>query len=168
MTTAIPVDITWSAALPLPVREFEGQTRNTTIGPSNEAQKVTQRSRYSKAYYILGVSWIFTLSEHETFKFFFDETLYNGAAAFEMDLRYPLISQLNAWVVKFTGGYKATYLDGNWRVDAEIELVHQQGEDTLPAPEEGYEYLYVLSETPGAPDEPLTTDEGVPITVRIS
>ena len=53
---------------------------------------------------------------------FYDTTLGNGAARFEMELKYPKNSALSFWVIQFLGSPNVTPISrpGIWEVTAQI------------------------------------------------
>lgn len=121
----VTCDIPWPVTLPLPFVDYSGAPRNTTLVAPGESAGQMSRSRFQTSYSGLSVSWILTTpAEKAAFETFYTTTLYNGTAAFEIELRFPKNSELTAWMVRFSGdGYDMQWADGNWVITAALDLL---------------------------------------------
>jgi len=122
MTLAI--DISWPVAIPLPFVDYSGTPKNTTIVSATENAIIIRRSRFTRSYTAISVSWVLTREQYEAFQEFFADTLGNGVSQFKLELRYPLNSALTWWAVRFEDGYESDYDDGMWRVETMLLLVN--------------------------------------------
>lgn len=139
----ILLDETWPTLLPLPVIDYSGRPRNSTIFDLETGFIVSRRSRFQKSYYNLSVSWVLSEVEFAIFESFVLNNLGNGVAQFKMELRFPRNSLLTEWAVRFELGYEAEYGDGKWTVGADLELlspissIESIGTDSFIDPETG-------------------------------
>lgn len=156
-------DTTELNPLPLPLVEYQGDPRNATlISSGGNNPKMIRRSRATWGYQRLGVSWVFTPRQYYAFQAFYNVDLGNGVAAFRIPLRYPLNSELTEWVVRFFGdGFDARYLDNNWSVESEIELLGPYVINGAAPPEDWGAYL--VNDTD---DVPYQTSDGYIYHVR--
>jgi len=115
--------IAWPATLPLPFVDCAGLPLHATLASRIENPKIQRRSRFTASVIGVSVQWVLRLDEYEAFKAFFLDNLGNGASLFLIELRYPQATGLTEWMVRFTSGYSSTYQDGNWMVDADLDLV---------------------------------------------
>lgn len=161
----IPLAFSWPAALPLPLIDYSGKPRTTTVASPTDNAQIKRRSRSDKTYVSASCSWVLDIAQMDSFKTFFEDTLGNGAAAFSIELRYPRNSTLDFWETRFTGEYQATYQDGLWQVSAELDILNLVSL-AEPALLVGYQAFYVESETSGEPPDPFYTSEGYSFAVR--
>ncbi len=119
----LEIDLSWPAALPLPLVDYSGASVNGTIASPVESVALSRRSRFHKTYGIVNFSWKLTQSQFKDFRGFFVGDLGNGAAQFKIELRYPKNSVLTEWAVRFSEKYDAVYDDGLWTVSASLDLV---------------------------------------------
>ena len=113
----------WPATLPLPYIDFVGAPRYATLVTPNDLKIRSRRARFLRSYKTLELSWNFTEAQFSTFRDFFEDDLGNGSAQFQIELRFPLTSELTAWAVRFTGGFNSVKLEGLRKVNATIDLV---------------------------------------------
>lgn len=110
--------------MPLPFLEYNGEPRNSKIESKTSVQKIIRRSRFTKAYPMASLSWIFTQVEYYAFVNFYTNDLGLGTASFRMNLKYPFNNFITEWVVRFMGdGFRARCLDGAWHVAADAEML---------------------------------------------
>jgi hypothetical protein len=114
----------WLASLPLPLVDYGGSPQHVTIASLVESARIALRRRYIASTVTITVQWVFSIGDYDTFKEFFITDLDNGASQFTIDLRFPNNMSLSTWLVRIVGNYDATYMDGNWMVKAEMELIH--------------------------------------------
>lgn len=120
----IPVAAILPSNVPLPYIDYSGAVTTTTINSPMESSGVIKRRRRSSyPYQPLNVSWVLTIGQYDFFQEFFRYTLSNGGAAFLMEVRYPRNTILQQWVCRFMGGYTADYMDGTWKVEAQLCLM---------------------------------------------
>lgn len=117
------ISISYPSTIPLPVTDYSGAPRNTTLVSQPAQGVIARRSRFVKAYTQLQVNWMLTDSQYLALSSFFSITLYNGSACFKMELRYPRNTELEMWVVRFLEGLQATRQDGFWNVRTTIDLI---------------------------------------------
>jgi hypothetical protein len=118
------IDISWPSTLPLPSIEYTGQPRYPLLISPKESIMLDRRSRFTTSYTDLAVTWMLSETEYDAFETFFSTTLNNGVAQFQIELKFPTLSALVAWAVRFLGDLSATYQDGYWQVQATIRLVN--------------------------------------------
>lgn len=152
----------WPSTLPLPLRDFSGEPRNATIASSLESARIQRRTRFRSAVTQISVKWNLTLAEMDAFELFFDNDLENGAGQFEIELRYPLTTALEVWLVRFLEGYEAEHVDGTWSVSAVLELLRPPL--TAIAPLEGWQPFWVQ---PNTDDRPFITSDGFSYNVKL-
>jgi hypothetical protein len=164
--TTIVVNISWPDTLSLPFIGYAGSPRYATVVTPADSAVSQRRSRFSRSYSNLKVSWNFTVAEYDAFQAFFLDTLGNGAARFKIQLRYPKNTDLEEWMVGFGGGYESSWINGLWRVDAELDLVMPT---VIPeaAPEEGSTPFFVASDNSSDGEQEFRTSEDRPFTVKI-
>ena len=120
----LTIDNAWPSSLPLPTVQFSGEPRNATITSQDLAMALTARSRFSRSYNAIAVSWQFTTAQYDDFKNFLLNDLGNGTAMFSIELKFPKNSELTQWAVRLIEGHAAEYQDGIWKVSAALELVN--------------------------------------------
>lgn len=118
----ITLDNEWPATLPLPAIDYSGIPRNQTIYSPDVAYFVERRSRFTRSYCLLSVTWKFDDDQFELFKTFVD-SLGNGTAQFKIELRFPKNTALTEWAVRLEPTYEGTYTDGRWDISAGLELI---------------------------------------------
>lgn len=138
----------WPTTLPLPYVDFDGHPMQATLSSPVKNAKIQRRSRFYTAVTDVSVKWVLGIAENEEFEAFFEESLDNGAALFSIDLKYPKLTELTNWIVRIKEGYSAEYQDGNWIIEAGMELI-RRGVLSAPASIEGYTYFLVLDEDSG-------------------
>lgn len=114
----------WPDTLPLPLIEYSGTPRHATINSPEDTPSIDRRSRFTRSYNTLEVSWCFTHEQFELFQSFVRYDLGNGTAQFKIELKFPKNSALTEWAVRFEGSYEAEEVDGLWKVNAALELVN--------------------------------------------
>lgn len=124
----ITVDNAWPAQdsptpLPLPFIDYTGTPRNQTIYSPTMAFGIERRSRFTRSYNQLSVTWHFNDEQYEAFKDFLTQ-LGNGAAVFTIELKFPLNSGLTEWCVRVEDSYQADFQDGIWVVQVGLELLY--------------------------------------------
>lgn len=119
----LQIELEWPEDLPLPRETFSGDPRNSTIVSQSESVVIARRSRFTRTYATLTVMWVLTDAQYRAFKDFFADDLGNGTAQFKMDLLYPANSELKAWAVQFEEGYEASYEEGMWTIQSQLNLV---------------------------------------------
>lgn len=122
----IELNIEWPAELiPLPYVDYSGGNRDATLFPSSDSAASLRRSRFSRTYYNLDISWRLRVIEYEAFLEFFKTTTNNGAALFSIDLLFPKNSGLTNWAARFAGdGFDARYIDNIWQVSSQFDLLY--------------------------------------------
>lgn len=166
MSERIPTDISWpdgtlasshssgAYPLPLPFIDYSGGPINSTVQSSLDMGVISRRSRSQAAFGSINASWVFNPEEVDGFEAFFIDVLGNGAASFQIDLKFPKNSELTRWVVRFVGGYRSQPMDDVWRVEAQLYLIWPA--DVLdPETALGFS-VYLTADTPG--EEYLTSD----------
>jgi len=143
----------WPDTIPLPMLEHSGQPGHATIASEMSSARIQRRNRFKSAVILLAVTWNLSLEEMDLFEEFFTDTLGNGAAKFEIELRHPLNSELAPWVCRFIGGYEADYMDGRWDVKAQLEL--SQTTLAVGAPLLGWVNFYVETDENDENDVPF-------------
>jgi len=143
--------VVWPTTLPLPFVDYGGQPLHATLASKLSNPKIQRRSRFTASVVGVSVQWVLGLAEYEAFKAFFLDNLGNGAGLFLIELRYPYAASLIEWTARFTSGYGSNYQDGNWTVEADLDLVgiSLAGEDAQP-PIEWTFFLVMPVETPFA------------------
>jgi len=121
----LSLDVAWPTDLPLPSIEYGAGPINATLVSSPKLIATLRRSRFTKSYSQLAVTWMLTSAQYVAFKTFFRDTLGNGVAWFPLELRYPMNSALTTWVVQFAGALSVTYMEGLWQVQARIQLINE-------------------------------------------
>lgn len=149
----------WPSDIPLPYIDYGGIPRNTTRTSHLQFGATQRRSRYSRSYHTLSVRWVLTHAQRQSFKEFFDDTIHNGAASFKIELKFPKLSTLKEWLVKFTSDPVLLYDDGHWIIDAELDLLHEIALTDL-VPLTGYNQFYVEPEESSGDAEPFFTVAG--------
>lgn len=119
----ITVDNTWPSSLPLPFIDYTGAPRNQTIFSPSLAYEVERRSRFTRSYCQLSVTWHFSDAQMEAFKTFL-VALGGGAAVFSIELRFPKNTELTDWCVRVENSYEADFQDGVWVVQVGLELLY--------------------------------------------
>ena len=119
----ITAEIEWPATLPLPFFEFSGTEVNASISSPLESPRIHRRSRFTVNSSTHSVRWVLTEDQLEEFQDFFLTTLGNGVSCFSIDLRFPRISELTNWLVRFEGGYAITKSDGLPVVEAALRAI---------------------------------------------
>ncbi len=159
----------WPTTLPLPFVDAEGQPLHQTLASGLEQANILRRSRFFASVVSLQVRWVFSVAEYEEFKTFFLEELYDGAALFVLELRYPFNSELTEWRVRISGGFAATHQDGIWTVETAIDLISRESDAApAPAPVIGWEPFYVVTdESSGGDDELFITADGYDYHVKV-
>lgn len=164
----VTTDIDWPSTLPLPMLDGNsGAPRNSTLVTPLGVNLSNRRSRFQKSYTDLTVQFRFNHTELPIFQEFWNDTLGNGVAQFEIDLRFPRNSNpLTRWVVAFVGeGYEVDCLEGIWQVTAQMDLWHPT-EIEDPAGELGWAEFFVAPEDSGdSEDEQFMTVDGEPFNV---
>jgi len=141
----------WPSALPLPLMDYSGLPLHVTLASKLSNPKIQRRRRFHASVVGASVQWVLSISEYEAFKAFFLDTLGNGASLFLIELRYPRATDLTEWMVRFTSSYAADYQDGNWVVEADLDIVRLSLAGADPSPIIDWIYFYVLpAETPFA------------------
>lgn len=125
--------------LPLPLRSYEAGPRNATLADDLTMPKLARRSRLKTSYTTLNVEFVFSLSQYDLFQSFWFNTLFNGTAVFRIPLRYPENSVLTYWNVRWIGNFMAKYLDGNWSVKGQFDLIQKS---YVPEPSGLYGYAH--------------------------
>lgn len=115
--------IVYPSSLPLPFVDYSGAPRNATLRSAGEQGYVFRRSRFDARYSELQIAWRLTPTEYGNLKSFFLTTLGNGAARFQIELRYPKNSSVSEWIVQFIGGFDAQYGDGIWSLSSNLDLL---------------------------------------------
>lgn len=133
--------------VPLPLLDYAGVNRNTTaIGPAENLASA-RRARYTPVFDTVQVKWTLTNEEYTDFRDFVENNLGCAAAAFNIELRYPKNSDVDWWIVKFTGGqYSVVYSDDMWLVSGSLDLIDTSLVDGLsfvmvPNPDGGVDFL---------------------------
>jgi hypothetical protein len=124
VSNEITINVDWPITLPLPYVDYEGSPSNTTLVGDVKNGNIQRRSRYHRSYIHVSLIWVFSFSQFEEFKTYFQTTLERGVSQFKISLRYPQNSELTEWAVRFIGGYEAAYLDGAWSIKANVDLVN--------------------------------------------
>lgn len=125
MSLTIPILNSWPAdTVPLPSIVYSGGPRNATITSPVEQSVIKRRSRFHKAYDTLRVTWLLDTAQLVAFQSFYNDDLRVGIACFSMELKYPKNSALDTWLVRFHAGHSTTYIDGIWKVEAELEILN--------------------------------------------
>jgi hypothetical protein len=128
--------------LPLPYFEFAGQPRDGKLEDKATVQKILRRNRFTKAYPMLSLKWVFTQVEYYAFKEFYATDLGLGTASFRINLRWPFNNSLTEWVMRFMGeGFNARQMDGAWEVTADAELLQPFIMDDPAALEDWQAYI---------------------------
>lgn len=121
---SLTVDITWPVTIPLPSIDYAGTPRYATIVSPPEASYIVARSRFQRSYSLLTVAWMLTDAQLAIFKTFFETDLGMGTACFKIELRYPELSVLTEWMVRFQEGYDSVSQEGMWSIQSSLELVN--------------------------------------------
>lgn len=117
------VAIQWPDSIPTPILDFTGAPQHAILAsPANNA-RIQRRLRFSGTPASISVSWALTIGQYLDFKDFFISELETGANLFSIDLRYPKNSAVTTWVVRFSGGYSASYDEHNWIIQSSLFLV---------------------------------------------
>lgn len=155
----------WPITLPLPYVDYTGNPFHVTEVSPADTPKIARRNRYINALINISVRWVFNTDEYEDFKVFFQEDIDTGMSKFRIELRYPLNSALVPWRVRFmSDGYKATYQEGMWEVEASLDLLYQLPTVIPPALEAlGYGQFFVDPVESTGEDSPLITADGYPL-----
>lgn len=140
----------WPPTLPLPLLNTAGNPLPANLVSPAETATIQRRRRYTASVNALQAQWIFTIAQFESFQSFFTEDLGLGAALFTIELKYPYNSSLTEWRVRLTSGYAATYLDGNWSVEAELELVSEVVAMSIPSDPVDWQPFYVADAEEGS------------------
>ena len=120
----LDTEISWPAAIPLPLIDYSGGPRNGTIVSDVNSGAIERRSRFERSYAEIEATWRLTGTQYVTFKAFFSDTLGDGTAQFKLELRYPNNSVLTEWAVRFLGGYAAQYLNGMWEIKTTLDVIN--------------------------------------------
>lgn len=115
--------IEWPDNLPLPLIAADGKPQNAVVISSEDDAQQNRRARYRYSNYSLVVAWSLGITQNDNFKTFFRDTLFNGVAAFKIELQYPQRSFLTFWMVRFISGYQSTFQDSMWQIQAKLELI---------------------------------------------
>ncbi len=130
MSVKITTTNVWPATLPLPALEYSGGAAVATIVSVGSAAKIRRRSRWATSYAALTVRWLFTAAQLTEFLTFWSDTLGNGAARFEIELRFPKNTALDEWIVGFISDIEINALDDNMNeVNTNLQLISKT---TLP------------------------------------
>lgn len=114
----------WPPAIPLPMVDYSGEPRNSTIASPDKDTIVLRRSRFGRSYASLAVTWTLTAAQYTAFKSFYVNDLGCGASQFMVELRYPQNSALSEWAVRIANGFEASYQDGMWVVMGVLDIVN--------------------------------------------
>jgi hypothetical protein len=125
----IQIDTPWPATLPLPTIDYAGTPINSTLFSATQSDKIDRRSRTTRTYVSIKVTWALDDTEYSAFKEFFKTTLDIGTSQFSIELRYPKNSVLTTWAARFSEGYQVDYGDGVRIIGAQLDLVNPH---TLP------------------------------------
>lgn len=117
--------ILWPTTLPLPLVALSGNPQNATEVSDAQFAQHNRRARFQYSTYALQAQFYFTIGQRDIFEAFYASSLFNGAAAFKICLRYPYTNELTPWLVRFLGPYTSTYVSGLWGVSGTFELVKQ-------------------------------------------
>ena len=137
----------WPVTLPLPNCEAQGAPKHATLASELTSAKISRRSRFYAAPVGLSVQWVFSPAQMDAFETFFLVDLDNGAAQFEIELRYPDPLALQVWRARLMDGYESQFDGGLWVVGASIEMTQTVlSEGALLI---GWEFFYVRPEVEG-------------------
>jgi hypothetical protein len=161
VSETLVIDETWPATLPLPVVDFSGTPRNTTMVSPMENGNILRRSRYLKSYTSIDISLVLDPDEYAAFQTFFETTTDLGCALFKVELRYPQNTALTEWACRFLGGYEASYQEGLWSVTAAFDLINETVLDD-GSPLVGWTQFYVADGFDSDPgdDQAFETNDG--------
>lgn len=158
-----------STTLPLPALEYDGEPVPLTLCSTSGTPKIARRNRFTASIVSVRVKWVFTQAQYDEFKSFFIVDLDCGVSLFRIELKYPYNAALTTWKVRFIGdGFTSSYDQGNWIVDASLDLL-QSLPDTTPEPELpiGYSPFYVTPvESSDGEDIPFVLPDGYPYYVK--
>ena len=118
--------IDWPTSLPLPFVEYAGEPRNATlVSQQLRGGDEERRSRFTSSFVQVQAIWVFNETQLTAFRTFFTTTLYNGAHAFKIELRYPKNSALDEWAVRFLGDVTFDNDTNMWQVSAALDLIRK-------------------------------------------
>ena len=110
-------------ALPVPLQEGYGlRPVSPIVRTQMTSGRARQRRRYISTPTVATVSWLLTDLQAQAFEAWFRDTLTDGAAWFNMNLRTPGGDAPK--VCRFTDIYEGPDLEGGnfWRYSAQLEL----------------------------------------------
>ena len=115
MSESNPID--WPASLPVPhiERRYQNLPRSEVV--QMEGARIRSRRNHDASLYLIDVKWTFTQDQYDTFRTFFDDTLFNGEDPFIIDLDSPSTE------VVFLGGYSFTKADNQFTVSSSLEVI---------------------------------------------
>jgi len=155
----------WPASLPLPLLDHGGAPRPATLFSPLENARIQRRNRFQAAVIGLSARWVFDLTQYDIWEDFFTTTIDNGASQFQIELRHPKNSELTLWVCRIIGGCSATYQDGNWEVQAELELIQAPLAEASPLL--GWTPFYVDNDGNDANDSPFVGADDLLFCVKL-
>lgn len=114
---------TWPSTLPAPdLSGYQVKRRNNLLRTEMEAGLARQRRNSVGVIYDASVTWRLTPAQKTVFDDFFENTIYSGAAWFDVSLTTDgVMRTFNARFMPAT--LKAVALPGmNWSISADLEL----------------------------------------------
>lgn len=117
------VDIDWPEGIPLPLLDYTGKEVTVTLVGDIDNGKIARRSRRFATHKDIQATWALTNSEYKALVEFYSNVVYGGAAAFAVELRYPLNSDLTEWQVRFTSELTTMHMEGHWMVECGLRLI---------------------------------------------
>lgn len=140
----------WPTTLPLPFIDTAGEPSPANIVSPAETASIARRRRYTASVNRLQVQWVFKLDQYETFQSFFTTDLGMGTALFTIELKYPYTTNLTEWKVRLVSGYTASYIEGMWSIQGELELVAEVTDMSVPAEPEDWVPFEVVDTEAGS------------------
>lgn len=162
--------ILWPDSIPLPQIAAQGHPQNASlVSDPSVSGLLTRRARFQYSTYSLSPTWVLTIAQYDALETFYDDTLFNGAACFQIELRYPNVGNLTPWLVRFLSQCQAEYAEGLWNITADFELVKQLDINNVLAPLIDEQFFFVKQPaylTDETKDVQLVTSDGFYFSVQ--
>ena len=124
MSVSIGITNNWPSELPLPFIDYSGSAEVATIISPDTFGAIQKRSRRKQTYATISVIWKFSPSQFSTFLSFWESTLGGGTAKFSTELRYPKITDLDTWIVRFVGDISVENIEDTiYQVGADLQVI---------------------------------------------